>query len=36
MNTLINVICKMYPDVTIEDGEGIPYDSADNLEQATL
>jgi hypothetical protein len=35
MNTLINVICKMYPDVTIEDGEGIPYDSGDKLIQAT-
>jgi hypothetical protein len=36
MNTLINVICKMYPDVTIEDGEGIPYDSGDRLEQDAL
>jgi hypothetical protein len=36
MNTLINVICKMYPDVTIEDGEGIPYDFGDKLEQDAL
>jgi len=36
INTLINVICKMYPDITIEDGEGIPYDSGDKLKQDTL
>jgi hypothetical protein len=36
MNTLIDVICKMYPDVTIEDGEGIPYDFGDRLEQDAL
>jgi hypothetical protein len=29
INKLINVICKMYPKITIEDGEGIPYDNGD-------
>jgi hypothetical protein len=29
INKLINIICKMYPKITIEDGEGIPYDNGD-------
>jgi hypothetical protein len=29
INKLINIICKMYPKITIEDGEGIPYDNSD-------
>ena len=35
INKLINVVCKMYPNITIEDGEGIPYDSSGKIE-ATL
>jgi hypothetical protein len=34
INKLINIICKMYPNITIEDGEGIPYDSSGKIEAA--
>ena len=27
INKLIIIVCKMYPNITIEDGEGIPYDT---------
>ena len=27
MNKLISILCKMYPKITIEDGEGMPYNS---------
>jgi hypothetical protein len=35
INKLINVVCKMYPSITIDDGEGIPYDNGNPLEIAT-
>jgi hypothetical protein len=34
INKLINIICKMYPNITIEDGEGIPYDNGGKIEAA--
>ena len=27
MDRLISILCRMYPDITIDDGEGIPYNS---------
>jgi hypothetical protein len=34
INRLINNVCKMYPNITIEDGEGIPYDTGGQNEAA--
>lgn len=28
MDRLISILCRMYPNITIEDGEGIPYNSS--------
>ena len=34
INKLINIVCRMYPNITIEDGEGIPYDTGGQIEAA--
>ena len=31
INNLVNLLAKQYPDITIEDGEGIPYDTDTKL-----
>jgi hypothetical protein len=31
INNLVNLLAKQYPDITIEDGEGIPYDTGTKL-----
>jgi hypothetical protein len=36
MNKLINIMSRMYPNITIEDGEGIPYNSDSALNTKTL
>ena len=36
MDKLINILSKMYPNITIDDGEGIPYNSDKSLNSKTL
>jgi hypothetical protein len=33
INKIINIVCRMYPNITIEDGEGIPYLPSSDIEQ---
>ena len=36
MDKLVNILSKMYPNITIEDGEGIPYNSDIDPKSETL
>ena len=36
MDKLVNILSKMYPNITIDDGEGIPYNSDKSLNSKTL